>query len=60
MIPNAYTIDIVGLGSMGGNLAMQALEKGLHVVGLTNKDAPPELVEGAMCIWAHRARATWN
>ena len=34
---------VVGLGRMGGNLARQALEKGMRVVGLTKEGAPPDL-----------------
>ncbi|MCA1738457.1 MAG: hypothetical protein LC740_06405 [Actinobacteria bacterium] len=30
----------VGLGRMGGDLALQALEKGMHVVGFTRGGAP--------------------
>jgi len=36
---------IVGLGKMGGNLALQALEKEMKVVGLTLGEPPQELVE---------------
>ena len=36
---------IVGLGRMGGNLARQALEKGMRVVGFTQGGAPADLVE---------------
>ena len=38
-------IGIVGLGKMGGNLALQALEKKMKVVGLTKKDPSQELLE---------------
>ncbi len=38
-------MGIVGLGKMGGNLAFQALEKGMRVVGLTQGDPPEELLE---------------
>jgi len=34
---------VVGLGRMGGNLARQALEEGMKVVGLTKEGAPPDL-----------------
>ena len=34
---------IVGLGRMGANLALQALEKGIRVVGFDVKKAPAEL-----------------
>lgn len=39
---------VVGLGRMGGNLARQALEKGMRVVGFTRGGAPPELVEAGL------------
>ena len=34
---------VVGLGRMGGNLALQALEKGMQVVGFTKGGASSEL-----------------
>ncbi len=40
---NARQLGIVGLGRMGGNLAAQALEKGLDVVGHDPHAAPHEL-----------------
>lgn len=36
-------IGIVGLGRMGGNLALQAVEKGMRVVGFTRGGVSPEL-----------------
>ncbi len=39
---------VVGLGRMGGNLARQALEKGMKVVGLTREGAPPDLLKMGM------------
>ncbi len=39
---------VVGLGRMGGNLARQALEKSVRVVGFTREGAPPELVEAGL------------
>ncbi len=39
---------IVGLGKMGGNLALQALEKGMQIVGLTLGEPPAELLEKGM------------
>ena len=36
---------VVGLGRLGGNLARQALEKGIRAVGFTRKGAPADLVE---------------
>lgn len=39
---------IVGLGRMGGNLALQALEKGMRVVGFERKTASPELLRAGV------------
>ncbi len=39
---------VVGLGRMGGNLARQALEKGVRVVGFARKGAPDDLVEAGL------------
>lgn len=39
---------VVGLGRMGGNLARQALEKGIRVVGFARKGAPADLVEAGL------------
>ena len=39
---------VVGLGRMGGNLALQALEKGLRVVGFTRGNASAELVKAGL------------
>ena len=36
---------IIGLGKMGGNLALQALEKGIQVVGFTKGEPPAEILE---------------
>jgi 6-phosphogluconate dehydrogenase len=33
---------------MGGNLARQALEKGLHVVGVSRREVPPDLVQAGL------------
>lgn len=41
-------IAIVGLGQMGGNLARQALEKGLQVVGVDTRAVPDELVSAGV------------
>ena len=35
---------VVGLGRMGGDLALQALEKGMRVVGSTRKGAPGDML----------------
>jgi 6-phosphogluconate dehydrogenase len=39
---------VVGLGRMGGNLARQALEKGIRVVGFTRHNAPEDMVEAGL------------
>ncbi|HKF37414.1 MAG TPA: decarboxylating 6-phosphogluconate dehydrogenase [Ktedonobacteraceae bacterium] len=39
---------VVGLGRMGGNLARQALEKGIGVVGYTRHAAPPDMIEAGL------------
>lgn len=39
---------IVGLGRMGGNLALQALEKGIRVVGFDRKEPRRELVDAGL------------
>ena len=41
-------LGIVGLGKMGGNLALQAMEKGMEVVGLTLGGASEELKAGGL------------
>lgn len=38
----------VGLGRMGGNLARQALEKGIRVVGFTRQGAPEDMIEAGL------------
>ncbi len=39
---------VVGLGRMGANLALQALEKGMRVVGFDIKKVPEELINAGM------------
>ncbi len=39
---------LVGLGKMGGNLALQALEKGMNVVGFDLKKAPEEYLKAGL------------
>jgi 6-phosphogluconate dehydrogenase len=39
---------IVGLGRMGGSLALQALEKGIRVVGFELRGAPAEMVQAGL------------
>ncbi len=43
MVKVEREFGVVGLGRMGGNLALQALEKGMRVVGFTKDGASPEL-----------------
>src|SRR5919202_1659039 len=39
---------VVGLGRMGGNLARQALEKGIRVVGYARRGAPADMIEAGL------------
>lgn len=39
---------IVGLGRMGANLALQALEKGVQIVGFDLKEVPEELISAGL------------
>src|SRR5688572_24595866 len=39
----AREFGLIGLGRMGGNLALQAREKGMRVVGFAREPARPEL-----------------
>ena len=39
---------VVGLGRMGGNLARQALEKDIRVVGFTRHGAPEDMLEAGL------------
>jgi len=39
---------VVGLGRMGANLSLQALEKGIRVVGFDIKGVPEELIKAGM------------
>lgn len=41
---------VVGLGKMGANLALQALEKGIRVVGFDIKRVPEELVNAGVVV----------
>ena len=45
---NRNEYGVIGLGRMGGNLARQALEKGMHVVGFTRHGAPADMVEAGL------------
>ena len=48
MKDNNLSFGVVGLGKMGGNLALQALEKKMKVVGFTLGEPPAELLEKGM------------
>ncbi|GIW46176.1 MAG: 6-phosphogluconate dehydrogenase [Deltaproteobacteria bacterium] len=39
---------IIGLGKMGGNLSLQAMEKGIRVVGYDKKGASKELIQAGL------------
>lgn len=39
---------VIGLGRMGGNLARQAIRKGIRVVGLTKEGAPDDLLKSGL------------
>ncbi len=39
---------LIGLGKMGGNLALQALEKGMNVVGFDLKKSPDEYLKAGL------------
>ena len=45
---NPLEFGVVGLGRMGGNLAHQALEKGMRVVGYELRGAPGELLQAGL------------
>lgn len=48
MMPVKKEFGIVGLGRMGGNFALHALEKGMGVVGFELKGAPAELTRAGL------------
>jgi len=39
---------VVGLGRMGDNLSLQAMEKGIKVAGFVQKKARPELLQAGL------------
>ncbi len=39
---------VIGLGRKAGNLARQALEKDIRVVGVTRHGAPPDMIEAGL------------
>jgi len=46
---NTKQLGIIGLGKMGGNIALQAVEKGIYVVGKA-RSKKPELEKGGVTI----------
>ncbi len=48
MITDTRAFGIVGLGRMGGNLALQAIEKGTRVVGFSRGGVPGDLVKAGV------------
>ena len=48
MTETSNEYGVVGLGRMGGNLARQALEKGIRVVGFTRQGAPEDIIEAGL------------
>jgi 6-phosphogluconate dehydrogenase len=50
MIDKNKELGMVGLGRMGGNLVLQALEKGMRVVGLDRNKVPDELLKTHMVV----------
>src|SRR5262245_27208101 len=44
----AREFGVVGLGRMGGGLALQALEKGMRVVGFDSRGAPADMVKAGL------------
>ena len=51
---NNATLGVIGLGKMGGNLALQAMEKGIRVVGKA-RSGKPELEQAGVKIVADYA-----
>jgi 6-phosphogluconate dehydrogenase len=45
---SGHEFGVVGLGRIGGGLALQALEKGMRVVGFTLGGARPELLQAGL------------
>jgi 6-phosphogluconate dehydrogenase len=45
-----FEIAIIGLGKMGGNLALQAIGKNIHVVGLDPTHMNPDLVQAGLSV----------
>jgi 6-phosphogluconate dehydrogenase len=47
-VDRQWEFGLVGLGKMGGSLALQALEKGMKVVGFTQRGASAELLAAGL------------
>jgi 6-phosphogluconate dehydrogenase len=45
---NVSELGVIGLGKMGGGLALQALERGMRVVGLSRDGARDELKKAGL------------
>ncbi|MFW5781132.1 MAG: NAD(P)-binding domain-containing protein [Bacteroidota bacterium] len=56
---NKLGIGIIGLGKMGGNLASQALEKDINVVGLTRGNPPEALLQKGPHYIEDTAEVNW-
>jgi 6-phosphogluconate dehydrogenase len=48
MVEARYEFGVVGLGRMGGGLALQALGKGMKVAGFSRGGARPELIQAGL------------
>ena len=48
MVEVKREFGVVGLGRMGANLSLQALEKGMRVVGFDIKGVSEELIKAGM------------
>lgn len=48
MVQEKKEYGVVGFAQMGGDLARQALRKGMHVVGHVHKKAPSDLLEAGL------------
>src|SRR5688572_354545 len=48
MMETKNEYGVIGLGRMGGNLAHQAMEKAMRVVGYTRNVAPPDMIEAGL------------
>ena len=48
MIEKGYEFGVIGLGKMGANISLQALEKEMSVCGLDRKDPSDELLDAGL------------